>query len=599
MGICIFSNSESFMSVNDSIFSFPFIYFKTVINHNKYMKRKKSPIQTISKKPKSLYFSASQVKNYISKDPLLDWLKLYHDPQIPSQSHFSDFLKQRGIDFEKAVLSYLSTKFPITFVSDKITEESCQKAISLITQKVPALCSVPFINHSNKTKGIIDLLVHTDYLNKITDQEFPITVPHYVVIDIKFSTLPLRSDGIHLLNSGNYPFYKSQVYLYTQGIGNIQGYTGRYAYILGRRYKYTSKGDSFSSDKCLDKLGTVDFSGLDMDTERKTKNALSWLEDLHTKGSTWSLSPPSRPELYPNMCIDSSPYKKDIANTLGEITQLWNCGIKHRETAFQNKVKSWRDKKCSSKTLGITGYRSYTIDRIIKVNRDSKFPVLPLKIKNNIFNWRLPENEVFVDFESFSDIFSEMNDIPNQRRTTIIFMIGVYYLENNRYRYKNFTIENISQEEEYRIMNEFMTFIKSRGNPKMWYWHADDSIWEKAEDRQMDLAVQQGDIERGDNIVDNWGKLKWADLCYIFKQEPIVIKHCFKFGLKEVASALLKNGLIKIRMESSCKSGMDASIQAWLSFQNKDKTILKDIAGYNKYDVKVLFEILSYLRKNH
>ena len=64
---------------------------------------------------------------------------------------------------------------------------------------------------------------------------------HYIVIDIKFSTLPLRANGKHLLNSGSYPAYKAQCLIYTDAIGLIQGYTSRYAFILGRRWKYTQK----------------------------------------------------------------------------------------------------------------------------------------------------------------------------------------------------------------------------------------------------------------------------------------------------------------------------------------------------------------------
>ena len=38
----------------------------------------------------------------------------------------------------------------------------------------------------------------------------------YYVIDIKFTTLKLTCDGIHVLNSGLFPAYKAQLYVYTQ-----------------------------------------------------------------------------------------------------------------------------------------------------------------------------------------------------------------------------------------------------------------------------------------------------------------------------------------------------------------------------------------------
>ena len=113
--------------------------------------------------------------------------------------------------------------------------------------------SAPVKNTVTNTQGIIDLLVRSDIIDKLIDQppltkeEADIGSPnlnhnfHYVVVDIKFSTLPLRADGIHLLNSGHYPAYKAQTYVYNQAIGLIQGYTSPFAFIMGRRWKFTQK----------------------------------------------------------------------------------------------------------------------------------------------------------------------------------------------------------------------------------------------------------------------------------------------------------------------------------------------------------------------
>ena len=44
--------------------------------------------------------------------------------------------------------------------------------------------------------------------------------------------------------------------------------------------------------------------------------------------------------------------------------------------------------------------------------------------------------------------------------------------------------------------------------------------------------------------------LNWIDMCNIFRKEPIVIKGCFGFGLKEIAKNMIKHNLINIKMES-------------------------------------------------
>jgi hypothetical protein len=64
-----------------------------------------------------------------------------------------------------------------------------------------------------------------------------------------------------------------------------------------------------------------------------------------------------------------------------------------------------------------------------------------------------------------------------------------------------------------------------------------------------------------------------------------------------------KHGMIKGTLDSSCDNGMSAMIKAWKVYQS-DKDVdasekMKDIVKYNEFDCKVLWEILSYLRKNH
>ena len=163
------------------------------------------------------------------------------------------------------------------------------------------------------------------YQHQILNSDF-----HYVVIDIKFSTLPLRADGRHLLNSDSYPAYKTQIYIYTQAVGEIQGYESNYGFIMGRRWKYTSKDIKYYESSCLDKLGVIDYETIDKEYKVKTEQAIQWVRDVNHEGKNWHTNPPSRKELYPNMCIDSGIWNKEkqkIAENLGEITQtlvLWD-----------------------------------------------------------------------------------------------------------------------------------------------------------------------------------------------------------------------------------------------------------------------------------
>jgi len=458
---------------------------------------------------------------------------------------------ERGVEFEKKLIDYINdNRLSVVTVSNYITNISIKKTIDLMKNGVPIIHSAPVRNSKNHTHGIIDLLVRSDYLQRIVD-DCPLTneeqiIPsptlghdfHYVVIDVKFSTLPLRSDGRHLLNSGCYPAYKAQCLIYNNAIGNIQGYTPQYSYILGRRWKYTQKGIKFNNLTCLNKLGVIDYKKVDKSYIKLTADALNWVRKNKKHGHKWSVSPPSRIELYPNMCHDSGKWqqaKENIATDIGEISTIWNCGVKHRNIGINNSITSWHDFNCTSENIGIRGLRAPIIDSILDINRQNTDKIRPKRIKNNMFKWKKECNEMFVDFETLSDIFGSFSDLPTQKQTDMIFMIGIWYkpkVSQKKWVYKRFTCNKETYEEEYRIMDEFAIFIKEHGNPKLWYWFAENRFWNHSENRQVDLAIK--DENKTNNISDNWQLHNWADMYELFKNEPIVVKDCFKFGLNRL-----------------------------------------------------------------
>ena len=585
---------------------------------------------TRSKRPKlyslddikdDYFISATSLFNHITGDAIVDWFKLssYNNNKITCNTdNFTSYIMKRGVDFEKSLIQYLKNKHEIVTVSDVINDSTLKKTKDLMFQGVPIIHSAPLRNDNKKLQGVADLLVRSDYINEVIDidplkeDEITIYSPtlkknyYYIVIDIKFSTLPLRADNTHILNSQKYAAYKAQCLVYTEATGLIQGYTAPIAFILGRRNKNTKHGIPNHNYSCINKIGRISYDSVDKDIPVKMNKAIRWLKDVRKYGKKWITNPPSRLELYPNMCIDSGKWnklKQNIADDIGEITKVWNVGIKNRKVAFEKGIKSLNDKNCTSKTLNITGKRAEIIDSIININNQSEHKVLPKVITNNINNWKLKSNEVFVDFETISDIFDEFNTLPFQKPKDLIFMIGVGYVEDNEFIYKNFCCEEITRENEFKIMNEFNTFLKDRNYPKMYCWCAEENFWRIAEQRQFDIACSNNDIETKDLISDNWEVDNWVDLYVIFQQEPIVIKNCYKFGLKNIAKALYEHKLIFTKLDSNCDSGLSCMVKAWEAYNSKidinNSGIMSDIKNYNKFDCKILWEILNYLRINH
>ena len=587
------------------------------------------------KKQRSMVY-ASKLYNYMMKDPIVDWIKMYGTGQTgqtqktgttsssastnEQKNGFLEFIMKRGVEFESSLVKYINTnKITVTTVSERMTDEGCAKTIELMKAGEPLIHSAPVKNQYNSTGGIIDLLIRSDYLDilvdecPLSDEEKVIKAPklngnyHYVVIDVKFSTLPLRSDGRHILNSKNYPAYKAQTLIYTQAIGHIQGYTSPYAFLMGRRWKYTSKNIEYRDYTCTSKLGVIDFSGVDKDYIKRTKDGIKWIRDLRASGSNWSVSPPSRLELYPNMCVESGFYgkkKDEIAKDIGELTSVWYVGNKHRNIALQNDITSWKDPNCVSKNIGITGERGSVIDKILDINRQNVDKIRPKKIQSNLFSWKDSSGtDVYIDFETISDIFGDFDNLPVQKAGGIIFMIGVWFPNSDKImEYKSFICDTPTYNEEYRIMDEFMVFLRKIGMTKSWFWHAEKTIWKTAENRQYERACRARDDEKRNKISD-WNTSNWFDLCKLFKSEPIVIKDCFKFGLKSIAKAMRKHGMISTEIDSTCDSGMVAMIKAWECYNENDEpascATMKDIESYNTFDCKVLWEILEYLRKNN
>ena len=93
--------------------------------------------------------------------------------------------------------------------------------------------------------GMPDLLVRSDVLAELfpealSSQAAAVAAPdldigncHYVVVDIKYTTLSLLASG-KLSNSGSPVAYKVQVHVYNRALGRVQGYVPPAAFLLGR-----------------------------------------------------------------------------------------------------------------------------------------------------------------------------------------------------------------------------------------------------------------------------------------------------------------------------------------------------------------------------
>jgi hypothetical protein len=582
--------------------------------------------------------AASHIRNYVLNDPLLDYLKEYNINSLndkPTKHNyskcnidvpvdlFSKFIMDEGIDHEKKIYKILSDNHKIITACDYTeckTKQAFNKTIQLMKEGYPIIYQGVLHNYENNTFGMPDLLVRSDYINKllgynvITEEEANIKSPklkinfHYKVIDIKHSIIPLRSDGEYILNTDSMQVYKCQLYIYTEALNKVLGININKAFIWGKRYNYECKNIKYEISNFLNKLGVINYDTIDLNFTKITNNAIEWIRTVRNEGYTWTLLPlPCRNELYPNMKNEKdSQWKKlklNLNEKIYEITSIWNCGVTRRNMAHDNNVFSWNNPRCTAKLMGFNdGKIALTIDKILNINRQNKYLIRPEKILYDRNNWvRCNKNimEFYLDFETLNSNFGSINKDNEYNNNQFIFLIGIGYFKNNKWIFKYFLMNDKSISSEINNFNNFFTYInkilKNNNKKLAKFYH-----WSDAE-----VNAYNNFKKRHSNCNFKDKAYSFYDLNKVFINEPVVIKDSLNFSIKSVAKALYKHNLIKSSWNNNsvCANGLSAMILANKIYDNNNinninnETIMKDIIYYNEIDCKVLCEIHQLIKK--
>jgi len=545
------------------------------------------------------FVSGSAIRNYLLNDPLVDWLEYMHKrgkcDYTPTPTPFQEELFKEGQEFEAKIVSYLKEKYPddiktvATTPEDLYDIEKFEATRRLITEGVPIIYQGVVKNIEKGIGGICDLIVRSDFLNKISKDHggtYSVEDIYYVVIDIKLSRLALKTDGTHLKNSRNYGYYKGQLYIYNEALKTMQTHSSNSAYILGRGWEYKKGGEKFSGHNCFERLGKVDFSDEDSFVCERVENAIVWLRKLRREGETWCLFPPSVEELRPNMAIDSGRWQKaksEIAQQQNDVTMLLSCGHSKRKMADKLGISSW--KNCNSNALEIKSEkRKKSVNRSIRLNKKRKFEIVPKRISKSLL--KKTTLELYLDYETFYKK-DEMIDIEASQSRTVVFLIGCGFVVNDVWSYKSFILESCDIDEERKLFSDFLDeirhdFLNENVDFKIYSWGTTEKIiYEKL----------TGDL----NL---FSEKNYVDLLKLFRDKSISMKGCFSYSLKEIARALYKQGLIKTIWDehSSIKNGYEAMKEGEKLFSG-DKSKLLELINYNEIDCKIMWEIMTFLRK--
>lgn len=431
------------------------------------------------------------------------------------------------------------------------------------------------------------------------------------MIDVKFATLHLDRTG-HA--SSEHLSFMAQVFVYSEALGLLQGYTPPCGYLLGRGWQQGNE----RSRNCLDRLARVD---LNYETPRgkqslraSAQEAITWMRRVRAEGAHWQVVPePTVIELRANMGNSKDqPWhlaKRQIAEAQGELTQLWQVSVDNRTAANAGGILRWPNATCTAAELGVTGAKQGPVlDCMLEINRATDGPqVGPARIRAAEDEWRMPQAlEFFVDFETVSNLKDDFARMPEQGGQELIFMIGCGHMENGKWRFESFITRDLSESSEAVAIEawlDHMERVRTRlapdlANPLVFHWS-------NAEVSVLESSYRSARVRHPRNA---WPSLNWFDfLQKVVRHEPVVVRGAMAFGLKAFARALHQHKLIETVWSDGPTDGLGAMVGAWwcedvsrrLGTSLGEVPLMQEIARYNEVDCRVIKETIHYLRASH
>lgn len=214
---------------------------------------------------------------------------------------------------------------------------------------------------------------------------------------------------------------------------------------------------------------------------------------------------------------------------------------------------------------------------------------------NNIDIINMTNKTVFLDFEFIPDLIGNFDTFPKTSQKSIVFMIGIGYIENNEWVYKEYTTKELSEDEEVKILANWIKDMKILGkNGYQYIMH-----WSKAEKTYLSK-----------NLIQHLEKtFTFVDLMQILKKCQTQNLKYTSLSLKHISKLFNRYSLLDLKWDdnmSNGKSAMTETLFCNFILQNKkrqkekklvDFDSVKNVIKYNEVDVKMMFLILEKMVK--
>ena len=493
------------------------------------------------------YISSYDIKNYIKDDPILDYLSRYGDSKKKDNpSAYDKYISDNLRTIRERIFKGISYSTTICVNKYLKNYESIKRTKAAIDQKVIVIIR-PLLVHENHY-SIPDMLVRNDFLERLFNIVPDKLDTNYSIVKITFKKLKIKDDIIQKMDRA----VIAVSYLDKCICDKVQK-AKTSVYLLNKKNKI-GKLIVDDNDKLLDKID----------------RGVSWLTELIRDGEDFDVLNPSRWELYPNMC-NRSDYgwhsrKKELADNANELTSIWNIGIKKRKELHHKGIYRWDDVEQEDVPAKVF--------QIIKVNKSRK------KYMNVVNSLPQGKKYFFVDFETVNNLSTD-----NFKADSLIYIIGCGYIENNKWKFKQFKLNSYSLKEERAMIDKWINFMFGFGTEFLiCHWcSAEKTFFRQARERH--------------NMKYNPLSNNFFDLCKYFIDNKLVVKGSFTYKLKNIAKALFNQRLIETDWADNEIDGLSATLYGWYDLTNQDKSNVADTLHYNMIDCKVMYDIVKFIKK--
>ena len=541
------------------------------------------------------------LRNFINDDPVCDYfefqshLKNNFNFEKDVNNYFNKYVSRTSTDFIDNFIHNLSKKTKIHYPDLIINKyNNIDQTIDKIYNRVPLIINPLLVNDKYKLIVKCDIMIKKDLFLKIFDEITNVSFDtiqdnEYLIINLVPEILTFKKGGREIRNTYNVFYNKCSLYAFNSALRKYI-HRNNFYFLFGKEYKY--------DNKTLNKKNNIGLVIFDPIYRDKIINSIKWLNKL--KQNEIKLYPkPSCMELYPNMNNKQSQWeseKQKLAEKIKEITLIWRISYLDRNRLIEVGIDTWDNIYLLNNLYELKDQSTTRIiqEKIIHMNKHDNLVVEPRNITRDFKEILKPSQIEFVlDIESVLHLEEKGNYFNNDKQEELpnICIIGLIIINNGEHIFKDFTIDNLTIEDEKQNILNWLNFISKYDEIKIYHWgHAEKSYLENIHKRFPDITLP---------------KMLLIDLLHYFRSEPIIIKNCFNFSLKTIGKNLFKHGLIKSTW-SDTDNGLDAMIRFKQICLEKDKNIplkryieVSEIIEYNKMDCVILMEILFYLRKKY